>query len=106
MQVHELLYQGNSNEPENANLKSNDDNFLDRLIIKIDCPWKGMFDNMMLVVSTYNTFSQAYYAAFGSTDQVTAYLVLEFIIEVLFTLDFIFCFCQEYKDEESCRIVT
>ena len=30
--------------------------------------------------------------------------VLDYLIEVLFFLDFVFCFCQEYQDEETYTI--
>lgn len=30
----------------------------------------------------------------------------DYFIEVLFILDFIFCFCQEFKDEETYTVVS
>ena len=59
----------------------------------------------MLVAACYNTFTQAYYAAFGFSESFLN-LWLDYTIEFLFTLDFIFCFCQEYKDEETYTIVS
>jgi hypothetical protein len=74
-------------------------------VIKIDSTWKAKFDVVMLIASCYNTFSQAFYAAFGNPENF--YLIwLDVFIEVLFSLDFIFCFCQEYKDEETYTIIT
>lgn len=32
--------------------------------------------------------------------------MLDYLIEVLFFLDFVFCFCQEYQDEETYTIVS
>lgn len=61
-----------------------------------------MFDNLMLIASCYNTFTQAFYAAFGNpTSKVPDYL-----IESLFFFDFLFCFCQEFKDEETYTVVS
>ena len=59
----------------------------------------------MILVSSYNVFSQALYAAFG--DPVNEiYLFLDLFIELLFSLDFAFCFCQEYNDEETYCLIS
>lgn len=69
----------------------------------------------MLFASVYNTFSQAYYAAFGELEVVYAdksdraknvIFGLDWFVEVMFYLDFVFCFCQEYKDEETYTVVS
>lgn len=70
-----------------------DNNFFNKFVIKIDSKWKGIFDNLMLIVSTYNTFTQAYYAAFENNLDRNMNLLLEIVVEFFFTLDFIFCFC-------------
>ena len=70
-----------------------DNNFFNKFVIKIDSKWKGIFDNLMLIVSTYNTFTQAYYAAFEINLDRSLNLLLEIAVEFFFTLDFIFCFC-------------
>lgn len=31
-------------------------NYFNRFVIPIDSKWKAMFDNLMLVISVYNTF--------------------------------------------------
>ena len=80
-------------------------NFFNKLIIKKDSTWKALFDNVMLIAACYNTFTQAYYAAFGFPSEAI-YQWLDVVIEFLFTLDFIFCFCQEFKDEETYTIVS
>mmetsp|Transcript_37524 Transcript_37524/g.57481 ORF Transcript_37524/g.57481 Transcript_37524/m.57481 type:complete len:550 (+) Transcript_37524:1340-2989(+) len=60
---------------------------------------------VMLLSSCYNTFSQAFYAAFGNP--VSMYVIfLDYFIEALFAIDFIFCFFQEFKDEESYTVVS
>ena len=41
-------------------------NVFDCLVIKKDSSWKGMFDILMLFVSCYNIFGNAYYSAFGA----------------------------------------
>lgn len=67
-------------------------NFFDNFVIKLDNPWKNLFDVVMVFASGYSTFTQAYYAAFGlPTDPI--YLTVDYSIEFFFILDFIFCFC-------------
>jgi potassium voltage-gated channel Eag-related subfamily H protein 8 len=84
-----------------------DFNILDHLVIKIDSNWKSYFDLLMLFASVYNSFTQAYYSAFGEPHELfsnsSLFMVnfLDYSIEVLFIMDFIFCFCQEYKDLET-----
>ena len=39
---------------------------LDKLVIKLDSTWKGVFDFIMMITSCYNIFGNAYYAAFGA----------------------------------------
>lgn len=60
-------------------------------MIRIDSKWKSRFDTLMLIASCYNTFSQAYYAAFGNPENIYQ-IIADYMIEVLFILDFIFCF--------------
>ena len=59
----------------------------------------------MLIASCENTVVQAYYAAFGAPTEVLPN-TMDLAIEGLFALDFIFCFCQQYKDEETYTVVT
>lgn len=77
----------------------------DCLVIKKDSSWKGMFDILMLFISCYNIFGNAYYSAFGAPD-TTLFYVIDYIVEFQFVLDLIFCFCQEYLDEETYTIVS
>ena len=51
-----------------------------------------MFDNVMLVASCYNTFTQAFYAAFGNPTSPYS-IVVGLFVEFMFLLDFVFCFC-------------
>lgn len=60
---------------------------------------------VILIASVYNVFTQAYYSAFGLPVGILLN-VLDYLIEVLFFLDFCFCFCQEYKDEETYTVVS
>lgn len=60
----------------------------------------------MLFASCENVFSQAYQAAFGATSNQLQESIELYIIEGLFFLDLIFCFFQEYKDEESYTIIS
>lgn len=78
-------------------------NMFDKLVIEKDSSWKNAFDMVMLFASCYNVFTQAYYSAFGLPEGMLAN-VLDYLIEVLFFLDFVFCFCQEYQDEETYTI--
>jgi hypothetical protein len=45
-------------------------NIIDCLVIKKDSSWKGMFDILMLFISCYNIFGNAYYSAFGAPDTI------------------------------------
>lgn len=36
----------------------------DYLVIKIDAPWKGVFDIILTIASCYNVFTNAYYSAY------------------------------------------
>ena len=75
------------------------------LVIKKDSSWKGAFDVVMLFVSCYNIFVNAFYSAFGIPD--TPYFVyVDNFVESLFFFDLIFCFCQEYMDEETYSLVS
>lgn len=38
------------------------------LVISKDSGWKGFFDMLMLFVACYNIFSNAYFAAFGTSE--------------------------------------
>lgn len=69
--------------------------FFDRFVIAKDSSWKNAFDMVMLVASCYNVFTQAYYSAFGLPVGIVMNF-LDYVIELLFFLDFVFCFCQEY----------
>jgi len=71
---------------------STNDGLFSNLVIDLDSSWKSAFDVVMLISSCYNTFSQAYYAAFGNPTNFYQNF-LDYFIEVLFMLDFIFCFC-------------
>jgi len=43
----------------------------------------------MIILSTYSTFSSAYYAAFGLPSTIWA--VLDLVVEAFFFMDIIFC---------------
>jgi uncharacterized membrane protein len=64
----------------------------DILVIKKDSSWKGAFDIIMLFISCYNIFGNAFYSAFG-TPQSKGFFILDYLVECLFVLDLIFCFC-------------
>ena len=59
----------------------------------------------MLLISCYNIFGNAYYSAFGYSQELW-FKIIDNSIESMFLLDMIFCFCQEYKDQETFTIVS
>ena len=91
--------------PETQQLNRADQNIFSCLVIKYDSTWKGGFDILMLIISCYNIFGNAYYSAFGVTDALW-FNILDQAVESLFLLDMAFCFCQEYLDEETYTVVT
>ena len=61
---------------------------------------------MILVISSiYNVFSNAYYAAFRPPVHLYEFW-LDMFMELLFFLDIIFCFFQEFKDQETYHYVS
>ena len=62
---------------------------LDKFVIKKDSTWKGIFDLVMLLVSCYNIFGNAYYAAFGVPTQFYD-VAIDWFVELLFLADMIF----------------
>jgi hypothetical protein len=74
-------------------------------VIKKDSTWKGIFDLTLLLISCYNIFSNAFYSAFGIPESIY-FTVIDNFVEGLFWFDLIFCFCQEYLDEETYTIVS
>jgi hypothetical protein len=59
---------------------SNQNNVFNCLVIKKDSSWKGMFDILMLFISCYNIFGNAYYSAFGAPSS-TMFLFIDYIVE-------------------------
>ena len=80
--------------------------FINKLVIKSDSQWKASFDILMLFASCENTFSQAFQAAFGTTTNNLQLNLELYLVEGLFFLDLIFCFFQEFKDEETYTIIS
>ena len=77
-----------------------DMNIFNCLVITKDSTYKGSFDILMLFVSCYNIFGNAFYSAFGKSESDT-FFWLDIGVEMLFLFDLLFCFCQEYLDEET-----
>jgi hypothetical protein len=68
--------------------------FLNKLLIKRDSPLKGAFDILMLFVSVYNIYGNAYYSAFEVfTEGELWFILFDNIIELLFFVDMCCCFC-------------
>jgi hypothetical protein len=57
------------------------------------------------LASCYNVFTNAYYAAYKIPDSEKEIMRDQFV-EVLFFIDMIFCFFQEFKDDETFKIET
>jgi len=74
--------------------------WLKYLVIDKDSTWKGGFDIVMLIVSCYNIFGNAYYSAFGIPSSLL-FVLIDYFVEALFLFDMIFCFFQAYVDEET-----
>ena len=56
----------------------------------------------MLFVSVYNIYGNALYSAFEVPFENSLwFLIFDNFIELLFFIDMICCFCQEYVDEET-----
>ena len=47
-------------------VKKKDENILNKLVIPVDCYWKKVFNNVIMLVSVINVFSQGFYSAFGN----------------------------------------
>ena len=66
---------------------------LNKLLIKRDSSLKGAFDILMLIVSVYNIYGNAYYSAFEITFKNQLWFILfDNIIELLFFIDMCCCF--------------
>jgi hypothetical protein len=94
-------------EDELQNQNRQVSNFFDMniLVIKKDSNWKGGFDVLMLFVSVYNIFVNAFYSAFG-IPTTQNFIIVDNLVEGLFICDLCFCFCQEYLDEETYSLVS
>jgi len=58
----------------------------------------------MMITSVYNIFANAQYAAFGAPDSLIE-IIVDYFVESLFLFDMVFCFFQEYMDEETYKVV-
>lgn len=100
------MNQGDNDEIDpNILLQRDDLAFLDKFVIKKDSTWKGLFDIFLMFISVYNIFGNAFYSAFGEPTS-TLFLFIDLTVELMFFFDMIFCFFQEYKDEETYNIVS
>lgn len=77
---------------------------LNKFVISKGSTWKGVFDLIMMITSVYNIFANAQYAAFGAPDSLIE-IIVDYFVESLFLFDMIFCFFQEYMDEETYKVV-
>ena len=77
----------------------------DFLVIKIDSQWKNIFDIMMIIVSCYNVYTNAFYSAYRMPE-TNKEIIIDQFVEIWFLLDMIFCFFQEYQDTESFKVVS
>ena len=67
---------------------------LNKLLIRENCTWKGMFDILMLLVTVINIYLNAYLAAFEEEFKNDLWFILfDNIIEILFFMDMGFRFC-------------
>ena len=105
--VIESLYDGYGKHNTNKQIGSlrKQKNVFDKFVIPLESPWKANFDNLLILASCINVFTQGFYSAFGNP-QDTSSIVLEYLTEVLFSLDLIFCFCQEFNDTETYSLIS
>ena len=75
------------------------------IVVKHDNAFKEYFDMLMLPVSCYNVFGNAYYSAFGSSTNLYI-IIIDWIVEGLFAIDIAFNFTQEYIDDETYSIIS
>jgi hypothetical protein len=100
------LKEGQADEIDLNDIGRRDDlAFLDKFVIKKDSTWKSLFDIILMIISVYNIFGNAYYSAFGQPTS-TFFVLIDWTVETMFLLDMMFCFFQEYKDEETYNIVS
>ena len=79
--------------------------FSEIIVVKHDNAFKEYFDMLMLPVSCYNVFGNAYYSAFGSSSNIYI-IIIDWIVETLFLIDIVFCFTQEYLDDDTYNLVS
>ena len=69
-------------------------------MIKKDTRWKRYFDFVITLVACYSIFVNAYYAVFGLPETPWE-ITIDLSVELLFLADMLFCFFEEYIDEET-----
>ena len=74
--------------------------FVDKLVISSKSPWKSYFDISILLLVGYSCQSTLLYVAFGQPTN-PFHLGIDFAVEILFYIDFIFNFFQEFIDKDS-----
>lgn len=72
--------------------KKSNENMFQRIIIRKDNSYKALFDIIMMFVSCYNIYGNAYFAAFGISDDFTIVIVNQ-CVETMFLMDIAFTFC-------------
>jgi potassium channel len=60
---------------------------------------------LMLLCSCYNTFANAYYAAFGTPTNLR-YVAFDYGVEFLFFLDICFCFLTQTVERKTYGMLT
>lgn len=101
-----MLGSNHEDEPEDKNIGLNAYfQYLDEFVVKEGAMWKRVFDMILVVCSVYNVFSNAYYAAFRPPIFMYEF-VLDIVMEVMFFIDIVFCFFQEFVDQETYHYVS
>lgn len=105
--VIDSLYDGYGKHNANKQIGSlrKQKNVFDKFVIPLESGWKANFDNLLILASCINVFTQGFYSAFGNPTD-TSSKVIEWLTEVLFSLDLIFCFCQEFNDTETYSLIS
>ena len=64
---------------------------MDKFVITSNSKQKFAFDMLMLVVTVYNVYGNAFYAAFGNPSSFNEQLI-DIIVEIFFLVDMVLCF--------------
>ena len=75
---------------------------LDNLIVDLNTGWKTAFDTSVLVVIGYSCATTVFQVAYRFEPANGSWMkILDWMVIMCFTLDFVFKFVEEYEDPET-----